>query len=564
MFNYKIFTGITSLYFMTVQFRLRLSFITKNICLLTTVIIACFYFSSPLLAGQLTQNPLDNQQNNPVAFHPFTDDLPTTRVGVDKNKVLKLSVDEAVLRLLTNNLDVQLEKDNVKQVEFNLQSAKGVYDYFLKSNFGYSASRLPVRTIDGSSNGFVEKDEYTYGVGLTKLFSTGGRLETEFSNTRTFTTAITTSLNPFFESTVKNTFSQPLLKNFINNPERNKIQILKKRLAVLDLELRKKLIRLIAQTQAAYFDLAFCLSNAEIQREAVELAIAQVRKNEAEVKVGRLAPIEVISAQAELERRREEAMLAITAITEAENQLKLLLLNDPNDQIWDYVIIPTDPISLVVESTSLIDATNMALNQRPEIKQLGVFEEVNKTDVNFLKNQGKPQLDLFFSFSTKGIAGIPRPLGFFSPLAPKDFIGGYGQTLTNLFKFRTYEVGINLILPLGNTTAKAELGRALVEQKQLLTQKRQTSQLIMAEVRNALQSLESAIRRVQASQATVLAEKKQLEAEEYRFSVGLSTTFLILQRQNSLSLAKARELRTKIDYLKSRAHLQEVMGNNIP
>ncbi|KAF0248040.1 MAG: outer membrane protein, partial [bacterium] len=360
-------------------------------------------------------------------------------------------------------------------------------------------------------------------------------------------------------------FRQPIMKNYKINQNTRNIQALKKKLDLADLAFRQKLIDLTARVQSAYYDLGFAIKNIDIQRESVELAAVQLRNNEIQVKAGTAAPIDIVSAQAELERRKDAAISALVPITQAENVLKLLLLDDPISDLMNYQIIPTDAIDISTDRTDLNTAIGIAMDRRPEIKQLEVQGEVNKVDIEFFKNQLKPQVDLTSSFSLQGLAGEPgtSPAGF-PTLKGGEFDGALGRSLVELFKFRTYQAGISITLPYKNTTAKANLARTEVVTRQLDNQKRQMVLTIVTDVRNALQSVESSLQRVEAARASVKAAEEQLRGEEQMFAAGLSTTFFVLQRQNELSVARGNELRAKTDYNKARADLQRVMANNLP
>src|SRR5439155_16022134 len=141
------------------------------------------------------------------------------------------------------------------------------------------------------------------------------------------------------------------------------------------------------------------LSNEDIQREAIEPAEDQLSKIKAEAIAGKVAPIDAVSVEAELEERKDDAMSALLATTQAENALKNLILGDPSSEIWNYTFIPTDPIEISSNSVNLQDAIDISLKNRPEIKQLKVQSEINKVNIDFFKNQQKPQLDFKFAFT---------------------------------------------------------------------------------------------------------------------------------------------------------------------
>ena len=71
---------------------------------------------------------------------------------------------------------------------------------------------------------------------------------------------------------------------------------------------------------------------------------------------------------------------------------------------------------------------------------------------------------------------------------------------------------------------------------------------IAVEVRNAMTALETAAGRVQAAQAGLAAAQTQLQAEQERFSAGLTTNFFVLTRQNDLALAQLTEIAARTAY----------------
>ncbi|MEW6732715.1 MAG: TolC family protein [Acidobacteriota bacterium] len=515
----------------------------------------------------IVQTPAAQDNQTSESVPPPKVELSRERTGVDPNKTLNLSLREAVTMALEHNLDIQVEKDNIKIAEYNLLAALGVYDIFTGAEFGYRRSTTPTFSRARSASGSIQEKSFTYNFNVGRQLSTGGSLRADFDNARRDTSDNfdVGGFNPIYSPRVTFSFRQPIMKNFrINDDERN-IRLLKRRLDLSDLTFRQRLIDLIARAQAAYYDLIFALRNEEIQRESVELAAVQLHNNQIQVKVGTAAPIDVISAEAELERRKDQAIASLLTITQAENALKSLILDDPNSDYWNYRISPTEQVEFKPEPIDLPSAINIAIDRRPEVKQLELQGELNKIDLEYFKNQEKPQIDLAFSFSGQGLAGSQNFAPGQPPPAmrnPRD--GGYFKALSNVFDSRTYQFGVTFSFPLRNRTAKANISRTLVENKQLDARKRQMVQGIIAEVRNAVQAVEAARQRVEAAKAAVQAAKAQLKGEEQKFAVGLSTNFFVLQRQNELSIARGNELRATTDFNKARADLLRVMANNLP
>jgi outer membrane protein len=299
----------------------------------------------------------------------------------------------------------------------------------------------------------------------------------------------------------------------------------------------------------------------------------------------------------------------------AENTLKNLTASGPNDELWSSLIEPLESFDAKSASIPVADAINIAHENRPEIRQQTLSKEINKIDIDFYRNQAKPQIDLIASYRTDGLGGTPgvttgvrdscsnptfvipgdpssrvcneiivdrdaagnfiptvRSTPFranvpFSRQADIDdqFTGGYGTALGNLFKnqFRTWSVGVQISLPLRNRTAKANLGKFLEQDRQIDLQTRQLMQRIEVEVRNAVQAVETAKMRIDAAEAATTYARLQLEGEEKKFAAGLQSTYFVLQRQNELAVARVNELQAKADYNKAKSNLHRVMSSTL-
>jgi HAE1 family hydrophobic/amphiphilic exporter-1 len=163
------------------------------------------------------------------------------------------------------------------------------------------------------------------------------------------------------------------------------------------------------------------------------------------------------------------------------------------------------------------------------------------------------------------LAGLPPlPQTDFGGINP-DLIGGYGQSLANMFKneFRAWRFGVNITLPLRNRTAEANLGRAVAEGKQIDVQRQRQQQAIEVEVRNALQAVETARKRVEAAKNSRINAELQYQSETRKFEAGQSTNYFVLDRQNALSASRGRELKALTDYTKAVAELQRAMSTTL-
>lgn len=549
-------------------------------------VIALLAMGSPLAAfsqdGVVAKTASQTQQQNPATQNPITQPLalspevPRKRIGINDGEVLSLALQDGIAMALQNNLDIEQFRQSVRISEYSLFSLRGFYDYASTANIGYRSSTSPTSsTLGGATNGSLSNKFLYYNFITSKQFEqTGGNLVAEFDNSRSKTSNIFDQLNPRYNTTLTFTFTQPLMRNFSLDTTRRSIQLAKKTLDLSDSQFRQRTIEIINSVQRAYWDLVFAIKNEQIARESVELARTQLTNNQKMVEAGTLAPIELRSTEAQLENAKGNVIIALQGITTAENTLKGLLLKDPNDKIWYSEISPSDQPQekLDQQKFAVDDATRLALKNRPELDQMRLQTEQKDIDIRYYQGQLKPQVDLVGIYTNLGLAGAPSNavgVGGQSTVLPR-FQGGYGQSLRNLFgqDFRTYQVGVTLSFPWRNRAAQANLGRSLAELKQLDAKQRQLIEVVQIDVRNALQAVEASRQRYEAATAGELAAQAQLNGEQERYRAGLSTNFVVLQRQTDLSIAKGTKVRALTDYNKALADLQKftgmtLMSNNV-
>jgi outer membrane protein len=521
---------------------------------------------------------------------------PGRRVGVQTSNRVPLTLREAVMMALENNRDIEIERLNTRMNEFDLRAAKGVYDPALTASVFYDHSVTPVASLlAGGADGRLKTTDFAGTSKIThRLPWQGGSVEAVFDQSRGTTQNLFNSLNPQFTTSLSVEFSQPLFRNRRIDEPRRQIKIAKKRLDLSDSQFRQRAIEIVAKVERAYWDLVFAIRDEEIKRESVELARTQLAHNERLVEQGALAPVDVISTRVEVERRTDEAEAAVETIQRAENALKALTLASGDTGMWNATLAPVEKPEL--DSSALMpfdDALKLAFKNRPEMEQYRLRGELNNIDVDYFRDQTKPRIDLIASYGTFGlagkartdlnpisssqeklfarvnqlsqIAGLPVLPQFPFGATPEKFIGGYGQSLGNLFRndYRAWRVGVNIELSFGNRTAKAHLGRALVEGKQIDAQRQRAEQMIEVEVRNALQAVETARRRVEAAKNSRVNAELQHSSERRKFDAGQSTNFFVLDRQNALSAARGRELKALTDYNKAVSELQSALSTTL-
>lgn len=533
-----------------------------------------------------------------------------TRLGVS-NSTLTLSLNDAIKKALENNNDIEVARDDVRFAETQLRSLEGIFDPIFSIVPTIDKRVIPVQNIfaGGGAAGTLSNTTLTLSPAITKQFGRGGgNYQLQFSNSRTKTTATNSTLNPFYSTNLSLALTQPLWRNRPIDNNRRQIRIQRKRLEQSDADFRLRTINTITLVQQAYWELVFALRDQQNQIENLNLTRENLRNVDAQIAAGAKAPLERAEVQTELASRETALLTAVQTVSIAENNLKQLIFKDRFNTEWSSQVVPSDSPSFNDSSpVNLEDALKEAQENRPELRRLRLQADINHIDLQFFKNQTKPQMDLEATIATTGLAGsaastipegTPFPLisgdpntvanafllsqiqdiqrrnGFpvaespivLTPgLAPSDLVGGYGKTLSNLFSLNTYNVtvGVNIQIPFKNKTAEANLAGARIQGEQLLASMRATQQTIEVDVRNAAQAVESSRRRVLSARQARTNAELQLEGEQRLYQVGRSTTFLLFQRQNALTNARASELRAQTDYNKALADLQRATATTL-
>ena len=493
------------------------------------------------------------------------------RVGVDVANQMPLSLDEAIEMALKNNNDIDATRDTVRMAEFTLRGARGVYDPLLNGESYYESATTPTASaIGGAVNGAVTQTRYFASGGVDGFAPWyGGQYSARFDSTRSTTSNTNSFLNPQFPTVLNLSYTQPLLRNFGFDNNRRQIEIAKKNLSLTDAQFRQRAIEVIALVEQAYWNLAFSLRNLQVQIDAVKQARTQLESNQRLVSKGVLAPIDIIAATSQITTFEQSVYSAQEAVTRAENTLKTLMLAERTSDIWSRAITPVSPIGLEAPRVGLNVALTEALANRPEIIQLQTNAEINNIDQRYFRNQTKPQVDLIASYTAQGLAGTQTAAAI-NPATglsrvPSNLVGGYINSLGNLAQldYPTYRVGVAISLPWGNTVAKANLGRSLVEADRITNQRAQQEQVIEAEVRNALQALRSAEARLASAAASRTAAEQLSESEQRQFRAGTTTFYLVLQRQTELLAARGRELQAQTDLNRAISEFQRATGTTL-
>lgn len=482
--------------------------------------------------------------------------------GQEKERPLSLT--ECLEIALRNNLNVAVE---VLNPELSALSVSKANEKFLPQlSFGYGNQHTDTPAISWlEGTGSVTASYMEYRAQFEQEIPTGGSFNINLYSYKSDTNEKFQYINPLYGSRLTFNFTQPLLKNFGFKNSRKEIIVAKNNVEISDAKFQSVLMETIYNVEQAYLFLSYSIANLEVMQQSLELARDLLAKNKREVEVGTLAPIEVLTAQAEVATREADILQAEVEVKNYEDQLKTLINLEEEKEDISGEIIPTDKPTYEEYKITVDEALRIGMENRPDLRELKWDLENKNIEVNYTRNQLLPDLSLNASYWSPAVSGTrifyedDNPLsGVIIGTAPGNASEALKDALA--FKYNNWYVGLTLSVPMNTLFSRAEHAQARVNQEKAQLALKKAEQQAFLEIRNAVRLVQTNFKRIGAYHvARELAEKK-LEAEDKKLQVGLTTNYIVLQHQRDLATARSNELRAIAEYILAQAALEKAMG----
>jgi outer membrane protein len=477
--------------------------------------------------------------------------------GTNSGDLRELRLEEAVTLALEKNLDIQVAKLEPQSVDFLIAGFKNQYQPVLASTVGQrDFFQLPTSTITGGQR--VSQATTTYNASVAQeLRFFGGSYSVAWTNQRQASNNSLATRNPSYQCGILASYVQPVLRGFRVDNLRQQLAISLINREISEESARATVTQTLANVRNAYWDLVFAQSAVDVARRATDLADKLVEDNQARVEVGTLAPLDIVQAQAEAATRRQNLAAAEATAQTAELALKRFIVSGTDDPIWRQTLRPVDLPSLSPPPADVEGAVRRALSERTDIINLRKGLDSSDINIKYFKDLSMPALDLTASYGAQGLGGpiLERAgSGAASETTGRILVPGNYWDALSLLSNRDYpnwNLAVTMSYPLFGNQAEAQHARARLQRNQSVTRIRALEVQIAAEVANAALTVQSNLKRVEASTAARELAQKRLEAEQSRFEVGMTTNFFVVQAQRDLRDAQNTELRALADYRKS-------------
>jgi outer membrane protein len=441
-----------------------------------------------------------------------------------------LTVDEAVVTALQNNRSLQVQKLTPNITGLNEIKQKAAFDPSLTSAVSDSQSDTGVSKTHGA-NGSVQ---------LSKKFDQGAQV------TAGLTTANSSSRtsDSLYSSRFVISLNQPLY-----NGAGSAFNLASLHQAELDTKtayynLQGYAESLIDQVVSTYWDYSLAQRQLQIYDDSLKLAEQQLDETQTMVQVGKLAEIELVSAQAEVSSRKQAR---INAQSKFETlRIKLLGLLHPTDvDFWKSSVTAKDEFVIPNVKLGELDAhIQTALASRPDLITARFAYEKGVLDVVKTKNGLLPYLSFFVTLGNTDYAHA--------------FAQSYGDILGN---GHDSLIGINYSLNIGKRNEKANYDQSLLKKEQATIAIENMEATVQQDVRSAWIEIQRSESQIEATRATMKLQDEKSKAETEKYYIGKSTSINVAVTQRDLLQSRLDEAQAIADYVKALQSLYLAEGS---
>ncbi len=466
-------------------------------------------------------------------------------------EALRLTLDDAVRRAVENNPDLAVVRLGTEVEAARVGESRGAFVPVFSTQLGRSSSATPPSNLLLGERG-VDVDDWFSSTGVRQRVPWGsGTWSFSWETSRTSTNNPISSFDPSLQSGFQLAFSQPLLKDRAIDAARYQYSIATRNEQTADLRFREAAVQTVAAVKQAYWTLKATRANVAVQQRSLDLALELARENKLRVDAGQIPPLDLVQANAEVSQRREGVIRATAVAADAEDALRRLIVDPADVAFWQVSLDPVDEPPTTAMLPDVDAAVKRALTDRYDLARAGHELENARTTVGFLDNQRLPDVRFETSYRGNGLSGTQfLRSGGFPGLITGTQRRGLGDALGQVFTsdYPTWSFGLTVSYPIGHSYEAASYARADVERRQA-AQRIASLRVRAAEtVRRAGRQVHSTAERVSAARASAALAAERVAAEERRFDVGLSTTFLVTQAQRDLLAADVTLVQTTLEF----------------
>jgi outer membrane protein TolC len=490
------------------------------------------------------------------------------REGGAKDGVRRLSLQDTIRAALSNNLAIEIQRTSWRgtmdagtmgeEAAFEWQlGATGRGSWAKSGQMSFGSVLVGDDYMSTQQDTLTNSDQRSLSATVTKPFTWGGQFQLSYSpaysgwDADTMVTLLesgavysappSSNLTPYGGSWGFS-YSQSLLKGFGRKAAAGQLIIARRGLEAADASFRKAVQDQVAVIESVYWNLVNAQMNLANKQQALDIARRQLRENEIRVETGVLAPIEVTSSEANVAMQEVAIIQAEAALLNAKDTFVRTVYSTVERP--EEIELTDAPVatSLDFDENAAISA---ALKNRVELLTRRIDLENAQLTEDVARLNRLPTLNATVAYNGSATSAAEMSA------VNSDLFG---------FTYPGYSVSVTFAMPLLNKGARAADIKARAGRRSAELALKDQELAVTLDVRTAYRNLRAAEKSITASEKSRILAQATYDAEQMRFANGLSTNFVVLQRQNDLDNARTAELNSKIAYVNAQTALQQAMG----
>ena len=467
----------------------------------------------------------------------------------DKSKPSKisLSLKKAVLMAMENNLDIEIARFQPLIDGASVTIYESPFNYRLWGQVGTNIGKTKSVTFPGQPLQYVDSISDSLSFGASKMIPYGAVFDLNYSLTESNSTYSDSGFEiDRWSQSLALSVTVPILKGAGVDYNYTSLLISRNTRDSSIFTYEKNLTDTIYGIHQAYWNLVLAIEQRQVKEQSLAVAMKLRDETARKLEHGVVIKLELTQAEAGVASRQEGILTARANVLNAMDELKRQV--DPALLRGEERLQPSDKpkgVEKSIEEKKAVEqALLLALKHRPDYLQINLQIDsqdltMNKADGDFL-----PKLNVI---GTAGISGVGLD---------------YSDSNDDFFDTDTNSLGVIVDFEyfLGQSAAQGSFDAAHFAKRQLQISRKDLENKILVEVRQAVRSILTNEKRIEATKKARILGEEQFQAELNRKKRQVSTTFQVLNMQEDLAEAQANEIKAMIDYQLSLINLKRVTG----
>jgi outer membrane protein TolC len=454
--------------------------------------------------------------------------LPTTLPSTQPVSQIELTIEEVRQSALQNNLDIRVDLFDPTIARESVLVEQGQFESVFTTNVDYARlDQATFSTIEGTQ---IKDLNLAPGVRIPMLV--GGTIALSAPMNWTETNSPSSINSTIYSSTPTATLNLPLLRGFGIDANAVGVRVAFYESQSSQARTKADIIRILAESERAYWRLYQARRALDVRRKEYELAIAQLERARRLVRAEKASEVEIIRAESGAADTLETIITAENALRDQQRIVKQLINRPGLELDSPTVVIPVtipDATPYALEPHELV---NEAMDRRMELLETELQIAAETANIKANRNATLPLVSLQYQYNVNGL--------------DTGFDGSWD--VVRSANFQDHRVGLQIEIPLGNQSAHARLRQSIARRLQQLATREQRRQAIAQEVLTALDTLQTNYQRILAARQRVVLAQRTLQAETRQFELGLRTSTDVLDAQTRLANAALAEISAVTDY----------------